>query len=476
MIMGNAKRRIFGCSAFESPDIRNAQNNDERNKKMKKLISCMLILALVLSLGVVGAVASAEDAENDTMKFEEMGLTLKLPEEFAKAKGLFEPYPLGDIGDGVNFMMFFYVGMDRDAYDAAVDNTNLTEEEQEEVQKAMSVLGYLFTIDGGRTAIDLAKRLEEPDEMAEEYIEVGKAEDVTFYLWLDKGSEEVSLNGLKPEYAEEFLTLQNKLVDALKNSEFSVPVAPGSELVGQVLSFETKDIDGNPVKSEDIFSKNDVTVVNVWATWCGPCRSELEELGEIDRRLADLNCAVVGICDDGGEVPDEAKALIEENGMDYLNIVPFDNMDEILAIQGYPTTVFVGRDGTILALPVIGVPNDLSLYEDTVNALLAGKAPAEAVGSAETNTTVPSENGKYNVVVRNSEGDPVKGVTVQFCSDITCTLGKTDENGVASFDADEGQVYTVHILKVPEGVEKTSEEFQTLDTYSDTYIVLQKAA
>jgi hypothetical protein len=78
--------------------------------------------------------------------------------------------------------------------------------------------------------------------------------------------------------------------------------------------------------------------------------------------------------------------------------------------------------------------------------------------------------------VGDEEGNLVKGATVQFCSDTTCTMGKTDENGVAVFNMEEGPIYTIHMLKVPEGYEKTNEEFETADTYCDVYIVLQKAA
>jgi thiol-disulfide isomerase/thioredoxin len=347
---------------------------------MKKLISCVLVLALVLSLGVFSAAASAADAETVSMDVQEMGLKVNLPEEFASSKGIIEPYMMGEIDAGVKLMMIFYVGMDQEAYAASAENPNPTEEEKAALMSAMSVLGYVFTIDGNRTAADLIEILDIPTAEEKDFIEVGKAEDVTFYLWLDPSEEDVYVSGLKPEFAEEYSALRSKLADVLKGSEFSVPPVPGSELVGKVLRFETKDIDGNPVKSEDIFSGNEITMVNVWATWCGPCLRELKELGEIDRRLADKDCAILGICIDAEESPDEAKALIKENQMDYLNILPFDDLDDALALEGYPTTVFIGRDGSILVPPIIGVPSDLSRYEETIDALLADKEPAENAG------------------------------------------------------------------------------------------------
>ena len=441
---------------------------------MKKLITCMLILAL--SLSAIGSGAFAADAGTVSMNFEEVGLAFELPEEFVKTKGILEPYPIGELASGITFMMFSYTAMTPDELKALEESEAITKEQEDALVNAMGNLAYVFSIDGGRNAGDILETLQIPTVTEADFTEIGKAEDVTFYLFLDKETDKAFLSGIAPEFAEEFTTLQSKLPEVLKAGTFSVPRPIGSELVGRVLRFETKDIDGNPVKSEDIFAKNEITMVNVWATWCGPCRSELEELGEIDRRLAAKNCAVVGICIDADEAKDEAKEMMKQYRMDYLNILPFDDLDEALAIQGYPTTVFVGRDGTILALPVVGVPNELSFYEETIDSLLAGEAPAGNDSPDDTTTTVASSNGKYNVHVRNSEGEAVEGVTIQFCSDETCTLGKTDADGLASFDAAEGQIYTIHVLKVPEGVEKTGEEFKTLDVYSDIYIVLQKTA
>lgn len=441
---------------------------------MKKLITCMLILAL--SLSVLSAGAFAADAGTVSMSFEEVGLALELPEEFVKTKGMVEPYALGELVPGITLMMFAYTGMNQDEFQALMGSEKLTKEQEDALMKAMGNIAYVFSIDGGRNAGDILEIVQIPNVTEADFTEVGKAEDVTFYLFLDKETDKAFLSDLAPEFAEEFAALQSKLPEVLKAARFSVPRPVGSELVGRVLRFETRDIDGNPVKSEDIFAKNEITMVNVWATWCGPCRSELEELGEIDRRLAAKDCAVLGICIDADEAADEAKDMIKQYRMDYLNILPFDNLDDDLMIQGYPTTVFVGRDGTILALPVIGVPNELSFYEETIDSLLAGETPAGNDSADDAATTVPSQNGKYNVHVRNSEGEAVEGVTIQFCSDETCTLGKTDANGLASFEAAEGQVYTIHVLKVPEGVEKTGEEFKTLDICSDVYIVLQKTA
>jgi 16S rRNA G966 N2-methylase RsmD len=56
-------------------------------------------------------------------------------------------------------------------------------------------------------------------------------------------------------------------------------------LIGQVIRFEARDLDGNTVTSEALFGSNRVTLVNVWGTWCPYCVQEMAELAEIHTRL-----------------------------------------------------------------------------------------------------------------------------------------------------------------------------------------------
>lgn len=91
-------------------------------------------------------------------------------------------------------------------------------------------------------------------------------------------------------------------------------------------------------------------------------------------------------------------------------------------------------------------------------------------------TASVNDAGAYRVTVTDENGEPVKGVAIQFCDETSCNIGKTDANGVVSFDMPEGTVYEVHVLKVPEGYAQSSDEFRTLNVYSDLSIVVNKAA
>ena len=99
-----------------------------------------------------------------------------------------------------------------------------------------------------------------------------------------------------------------------------------------------------------------------------------------------------------------------------------------------------------------------------------------ACGSGAGSTEIPKNPGNvYRVIVQDEAEAGVKGVRVQFCSDITCNMAETDENGIATFEGfDEGS-YTIHVLTVPEGFEKDTAEYEAPDTYGDVTITLKAA-
>ena len=399
-----------------------------------------------------------------------MGIRLTYPDVFDHPKGQVSPMAFGDKGDGSYFMMYSYIAMSAEDLKALSSKSGegMSKEDALKVADAMGSLLVVIGADSSLKPEEIIEKDQMHDASPDDFIETGSYGNVTYYAVINHNNDEQFTKEIKPEFAEEFRVLQKALIEALKNADYVSPSIPGAELVGKTLKFETKDIDGNPVTSEELFSAHDVTMINIWATWCGPCKKELEELGKMHLRLLEKNAAIVGICDDAAEKADDCKALIAEKNITYTNILPFEGAGE-LATEGFPTSLFVNREGTILTYPIIGVPGEISEYEKQIDALLAGEsadtaAPAEA--SAEKKNTC-------RIFVSDTDGNPVAGVTVQFCSDITCMMGKTDAEGSASFAAEEGP-YTVHVQKVPEGYETCTEEFTVPKDLADVKIILNK--
>ena len=129
-------------------------------------------------------------------------------------------------------------------------------------------------------------------------------------------------------------------------------------LSGKLLKFETTDLSGSPVNSADLFAQHEITLLNLWGTWCGPCIQELPELNKVNALLAEMDGAVVGLLNDGKGPNDVelAERLLAENGVSYLNILSPENMKEIILQHYYPTTVFVNREGVVVGRTLLGTP------------------------------------------------------------------------------------------------------------------------
>ena len=126
-------------------------------------------------------------------------------------------------------------------------------------------------------------------------------------------------------------------------------------------AFEGKDLDGNTVKSSDLFSGKAVTVVNFWFTTCGPCVGELGDLDALNKDLSGKGGALIGINAftlDGNEAAiSDAKDVLTQSGATYQNVY-FDSGSEagkfVESIYAYPTTYVVNRSGRIVGDPIVG--------------------------------------------------------------------------------------------------------------------------
>ncbi len=200
--------------------------------------------------------------------------------------------------------------------------------------------------------------------------EIGQIGETTFLFAPIKYTDEQlsAYESAMGKYFDEFCAVRadtDTLIDAFTLSEpesqneeeFSVPTPEGGA------SFETADLDGNTVQSTDLFKDHKVTMVNLWATWCGPCTSELGELGTLANEFEEKDCQIVGICLDAGESDaalSEAKSLLAENGCTYTNLIGTEEiLYEIFVTNSIPATYFLDSDGNFLADPIIGAQPEL---------------------------------------------------------------------------------------------------------------------
>ena len=148
--------------------------------------------------------------------------------------------------------------------------------------------------------------------------------------------------------------------------------------------FEGKDLDGNTVKSDELFSANAVTVVNFWFTTCNPCVGELAELDALNKELAEKGGSLIGVNTftlDGDEAAiSEAKDVLAKKGATYQNVY-FNSDGEAgkftTNIFAYPTTYVVDRSGNIVGEPIVGAITEKNQAE-TLQKLIDQALAADA--------------------------------------------------------------------------------------------------
>ena len=184
------------------------------------------------------------------------------------------------------------------------------------------------------------------------------------YEWLKESATEISnIENKLTELEEKYPEIMQKSMDGDMSmpagSDTSTPPDDGS--MQKFPAFEGKDLDGNTVKSDELFSGNAVTVVNFWFTTCNPCVGELAELDALNKELAEKGGSLIGVNTftlDGDEAAiSEAKDVLAKKGATYQNVY-FDSDGEAgkftTNIFAYPTTYVVDRNGNIVGEPIVG--------------------------------------------------------------------------------------------------------------------------
>ena len=186
---------------------------------------------------------------------------------------------------------------------------------------------------------------------------------------------------LLKEAAEKIREIENKLTmiekkypeAAQQSTDGAMSVPAGSDMttppddgsMQKFPAFEGKDLDGNTLKSDELFSGNTVTVVNFWFTTCNPCVGELSELESLHQELTKKGGGVVGINSftlGGDEAAiSEAKSVLSKKGVTYPNVY-FPAQGEagkfVENVFAYPTTYVVDRSGNIVGDPIVGAITD----------------------------------------------------------------------------------------------------------------------
>ena len=312
----------------------------------KKLMTLLLAVVMVLSLAACGAKGGdhMDGMDNEPKNAEEAAamhkeLTAQEAAILAENTALWEKvFMAADKGkimmeDGKNYGDFLLETIDAAKDQFSSDELKLLQSEAEKIR-------------------DIGNKLAALEEKYPEIMQ--KSLDSDMNMPTDKDMDTMPDSGSKDNKTDGGNT-GNKTDSGStgnKTDDSSLPKFP---------AFEGKDLDGNTVKSSDLFSGNAVTVVNFWFTTCGPCVGELGDLDALNKELSGKGGALIGINAftlDGNEAAiSEAKDVLTQSGATYQNVY-FDSGSEagkfVESIYAYTTTYVVNRSGRIVGDPIVG--------------------------------------------------------------------------------------------------------------------------
>lgn len=116
------------------------------------------------------------------------------------------------------------------------------------------------------------------------------------------------------------------------------------------IDFAMSDINGNIVSVKEEFAKHPVTIIDFWASWCGPCRQEMPNLVNIYNKYKNHGLGVIGVSLDEDE--SQWKNAVEEMNMSWLQLSDLQGWDnsavQMYGIQGIPFTIIVDKSGNVI--------------------------------------------------------------------------------------------------------------------------------
>lgn len=127
---------------------------------------------------------------------------------------------------------------------------------------------------------------------------------------------------------------------------------------GNLKKFTTTDVNGDVV-TQDIFKDYDITMVNIWTTWCGFCVEEMPELSKLYKKLPE-NVNLITICGDAVDEPELTKNILDDSKAEFITLRGNEELEKALLnnITGFPTTIFVDSKGNIVGNPQVGAPGE----------------------------------------------------------------------------------------------------------------------
>ena len=249
-----------------------------------------------------------------------------------------------------------------------------------------------------------------------------------------------------------YLGLRALVQDQMKKvNDINLSVSKGQEAPDFVLPLT----DGSEAKLSELLKDKEVVVLNIFASWCGPCEKEFPDMEKTYQKYKD-KMEIVAVS--GDLVLDEMEDMVkykEEHNLSFPIGMKNESIDS-LKIGGFPTTYIIDRNGRIVFSQSSAFLHEGD-FEKVVTSLMGDDYEGKQVAL-------------YNFYVTNKDKDRVSGIEIRLYNDTVDETITTGEDGIASYFTQDAQDLKIEILNLPDGYTSNADSI-TLGIESGTKMI-----
>ncbi len=341
-------------------------------KELIKGISVLFMVVMVL-------VGCQKAADNTTQRVEspETGLVFQISKDYLDQGTIAIEGPYEDYnGNDLISVVWYYTPVTDKLFEEAegLSSENFTVEVMEKLYEQLMIHSkYLMNI----TLIEESKYKKEIEKGTElEELAYGDNPEVLGtnegYVYL-LSIQENDTSGMEKEEKELYEECSAHM-QSVKDTLTFMKKTAAAKFPSKMPTFTAKDLAGNTI-TDSIFSEKDLTVVNIWGTFCNPCVEEMPELGAWAKEMPE-NVQMVGLIvdingDEDTEHQELAVTITERAGAEFTQIIANEDFNDIMRwVTGVPTTLFIDKEGNIVGDPIVGA--NVKGYKDFVEDYISG--------------------------------------------------------------------------------------------------------
>ena len=249
-----------------------------------------------------------------------------------------------------------------------------------------------------------------------------------------------------------YLGLRALVQDQMKKvNDINLSVSKGQEAPDFALPLT----DGSEAKLSELLKDKEVVVLNIFASWCGPCEKEFPDMEKTYQKYKD-KMEIVAVS--GDLVLDEMEDMVkykEEHNLSFLVGMKNESIDS-LKVGGFPTTYIIDRNGRIV-FSQSGAFLHEGDFEKVVTSLMGDDYEGKQVAL-------------YNFYVTKNDKDRVSGIEIRLYNDTVDETITTGEDGLASYFTQDAQDLKIEILNLPDGYTSNADSI-TLGIESGTKMI-----